>query len=129
MLQLEIVTPAGTALSAHVDAVVAPGAQGELQVLPQHLPLLTILGSGALRYQDAKGGGEVLVRGGVLEVSAEGRVLVLTDEVQLPGALDKARAQRLKDETLKGFEQDYLTDVRLAQLHQDLRFAEAVLAR
>ncbi len=129
MLQLEIVTPVGTALSAQVDSVVVPALEGELQVLAQHLPLLTILGSGALRYQDAKGGGEALVRGGVLEVSPEGRVLVLTDEVQLPGALDKARAQRVKDEALKGFGQDYLTDARLTQLHQDLRFAEVVLAR
>lgn len=129
MLQLEIVTPVGTALSAQVNSVVAPGAQGELQVLPQHLPLLTILGSGALRYEGAQGAGEALVRGGVLEVSPSGRVLVLTDEVQLPSALDKARAQRVKDAALKGFEQDYLTDARFAQLHQDLRFAEAVLSR
>jgi F-type H+-transporting ATPase subunit epsilon len=40
-LKLEIVTPTGTVYSDHVDMVTLPGSEGQLGVLPQHIPLMT----------------------------------------------------------------------------------------
>jgi len=48
---LEIVTPERLAYSDEVDAVVLPGSEGELGVLPHHAPLLTTLGIGELRFR------------------------------------------------------------------------------
>ena len=53
---LEIVTPERLAYSDSVDAVVLPGIEGELGVLPHHAPLVSMLGVGELRIR--KGGTE-----------------------------------------------------------------------
>jgi len=129
MLTLEVITPTGQALSVEVTSVTAPGVKGQFQILDQHRPLLSILGSGSLRYQGAKEGGELLIRGGVAEVNAEGKVLILTDEVQKLDSLDRERAQKIKAEAEAAFSGGYFDDAELDRLHQDLIFAEAVLSR
>ena len=40
-LRLEIVTPDKLAFEGDVDSVVIPGSEGELGVLPMHIPLMT----------------------------------------------------------------------------------------
>jgi len=129
MLTLEVITPTGKVLSAEVESVTAPGVKGQFQVLDQHRPLLSILGSGSLRYAGAKESGELLIRGGVAEVNAEGKVLILTDEVQTLDALDRERAQKIKAEAEAGFNNGYSDDAELDRLQHDLVFAEVVLSR
>jgi F-type H+-transporting ATPase subunit epsilon len=129
MLTLEVITPTGKVLSAEVESVTAPGVKGQFQVLDQHRPLLSILGSGSLRYAGAKESGELLIRGGVAEVNAEGKVLILTDEVQTLDALDREHAQKIKAEAEAGFNNGYSDDAELDRLQHDLVFAEAVLSR
>ena len=50
-LKLEIVTPEAKAYSDDVDMVVIPGIEGELGVLPQHVPLMTQLKPGGFIMQ------------------------------------------------------------------------------
>ena len=51
-LQLEIATPQRKILEEEtVDAVTLPGSEGELGILPEHVPLITTLDSGILSYQ------------------------------------------------------------------------------
>ena len=130
MLRLEVITPTGSVLDVQVAGVTAPGELGAFQVLPQHLPMLTLLSGGRITYQGAKGGtGYVLVRGGVVEVRAEGHILVLSDEVQLEGELNTDRARQIQARAEKGLVNDqYLTDDALANLRKDLAYAEAVLS-
>ena len=73
-LQLEIVTPEKLAYSDEVDAVVLPGSEGELGVLPHHAPLISTLGAGELRLR--KGGQEesfAIVGGFVQVLPGQGR--------------------------------------------------------
>ncbi len=48
-LSLEIITAEQVVYSEDVDILVAPGAEGELGILPQHAPLMTMLRSGEIR--------------------------------------------------------------------------------
>ena len=50
-LQLEIVTAERIVYSERVDLLVAPGADGELGILPNHSPLLTTLKPGEIRVE------------------------------------------------------------------------------
>lgn len=50
-LGLHVATPLGLALKEQVDSVQVPGAEGEIGVLPGHLPLLSVLKSGLLQYK------------------------------------------------------------------------------
>ena len=48
-LSLEIVTPSGIAYKRDsLDAVSLPASDGEIQILPGHIPLITILDAGAV---------------------------------------------------------------------------------
>lgn len=107
-LQLEIVTPEKRVLSETVDTVVLPGSEGELGILPQHIPLVTALKPGELGF--SKGGKfEYFAVGtGFVEVSDD-RVSVLTDMAVGEGDVDEkaveealARAQ----ERLEGLKHD-----------------------
>ena len=127
MLQLKVITPAGEVLSVNAESVTAPGAVGEFQVLPQHLPALSLLGGGALRYTGADQG-VLYIRGGVAEVSADGAVVILAEETQKPDALDLDRARSIKTEAEAALASDeYLNDERLERIRHSISFAEAVL--
>ena len=45
-MKLEVVTTEETVFSDDVDIVIAPGAEGQLGILPRHASLLTALNSG-----------------------------------------------------------------------------------
>ena len=48
-LTLEIVTPVGVVYrKGELDAVTLPASDGEIQILPGHIPLITILDAGAV---------------------------------------------------------------------------------
>ena len=49
-LNLEVVTPHRTVLIEDVDSVTLPGIEGELGILPEHIPLLTTLDTGIMSY-------------------------------------------------------------------------------
>ena len=103
-LTLEIVTPEGRIYSDTIDMVVIPTAQGEVGILPGHIPLLTQIVNGELRV--TKDGKEQLlaVGGGFGHVEAE-KVSILAehaiteegiDEEAVEEALKRAKDQ-LKD--------------------------------
>ena len=77
-LHLEIVTPEKLAYSAEVESVVIPAVEGEIGVLPQHIPLMTQIHAGELVI--TKGGQkEYLAVGEGFVTVTQTRVNVLTD--------------------------------------------------
>ena len=93
MLRLEIVTPDQKAFSDDVDSVVIPGTEGELGVLPMHVPLMTQLLPGELRIQ--KAGQEEIrlaVGEGFVEIGPD-KVTVLTDMAILETDIDESDAE------------------------------------
>ncbi|MEI6492125.1 MAG: F0F1 ATP synthase subunit epsilon [Verrucomicrobiota bacterium] len=92
MLHLEIVTPEQKIYSDDVDSVVIPGMEGELGVLPQHVPLMTQLLPGELRV--LKGGEELrlAVGEGFVEIGPD-KVAVLTDMAVKESEIDESAAE------------------------------------
>jgi F-type H+-transporting ATPase subunit epsilon len=54
-LKLKITTPTGQVYAKDVDMVTLPGQEGEMGILPMHVPLIALLGDGEII---AKRGGE-----------------------------------------------------------------------
>jgi F-type H+-transporting ATPase subunit epsilon len=94
-LHLEIVTPERLAYSDEVDAVVLPGSEGELGVLPHHAPLISTLGAGELRLR--KGGLEesFAIIGGFLQVLPD-KVVVMAETADMASEIDLAKAQEAR---------------------------------
>ena len=77
-LILEIVTPEARVYSETVDTVVIPTVEGEVGILPGHIPLVAQVGAGELRA--TKGGVTqfLVVGGGFAQVTGE-KVSILAD--------------------------------------------------
>jgi len=90
-LKIDIVTAERIVYSAEADAVIAPGVEGQLGILPHHAPLMTILQAGELVVR--KGGQEEImaISGGFLEVRPD-RVIVLADQAERAEEIDVSRA-------------------------------------
>jgi len=77
-MQINIVKVHGILWSGEADSVTAPGAEGELTILPHHVPLVTALNHGRLVVK--KDNKEVFthdVDGGVLEVTGKSVTMLL----------------------------------------------------
>ena len=91
-MRFEIVTGERIVYSDEVDSVVAPGAAGELGILPHHAPLLTTLGPGELRVTKDGQEQSMAVTGGFLEVLGN-TVTVLADTAEHVEEIDEERAR------------------------------------
>ena len=119
-LNLEIVTAERLVYSDEVNVVIAPGIMGQLGILPNHAPLMTMLEPGELCIR--KNGEEtyIAISGGFLEV-LQNRVVILADTAERDDEIDISRAEDAKRRA-----QEQL------QLHPpgvDLISAEAALRR
>ena len=112
-LLLEIVTPERLAFSDTVDAVVVPGIEGELGILPHHAPLLSTLGLGELRIR--RGGTEesFAIVGGFVQVRPD-KVVVMAETAEIDSEIDLARAQRARDEAEKALASGYVEGADLS---------------
>ncbi|RLB86183.1 MAG: F0F1 ATP synthase subunit epsilon [Deltaproteobacteria bacterium] len=90
---LEVVTPERVVVSQQVEIVVAPGSLGEFGVLEGHVPFLTGILPGELRYT-ANGKTEYLaVTTGFAEVS-DNKVSILVDAAEKAQEIDVERARQ-----------------------------------
>ena len=90
--RLEIITAERSLFDGDVDIVVAPGMAGELAILKNHAPLLTVLQPGELRYQMNGEESYLVVTGGYMEVTSD-RVTVLADAAERVEEVEELRAQ------------------------------------
>lgn len=79
-LQLQVITPSRVIVDELVDEVVAPGVLGEFGVLPGHVPFITLLAEGEVRYRKGSSEQKLTVEGGLAEVR-DNKVTILTDKV------------------------------------------------
>ena len=94
-LQVELVTAEGRVLSTEADFVLARGSDGDLGVLPRHVPLLTPLRTGELVVRNDGHDEYIFVAGGFLEVLPD-KVVVLADAAERAEDIDASRAQAAK---------------------------------
>ncbi|OIO53107.1 ATP synthase F1 subunit epsilon [Candidatus Peregrinibacteria bacterium CG1_02_54_53] len=110
-----------------VESVSLPTPQGEITVLPDHIPLISIVSPGAITIRQ-KGSEQLLaVSRGVVEVDGRSiRVMVdtadraeeLTEEAILKAKADAEQLQKDKREDREGFaEATAILERELARLH------------
>ncbi|MGE5186963.1 MAG: ATP synthase F1 subunit epsilon [Acidobacteriota bacterium] len=78
-LGVNLVTPKGVVAHTDTDSVQAPGEQGEFELLPGHVPLLTALRPGVLTI-GTKQRARYAVSNGYLRVDPEGAVEILVEQ-------------------------------------------------
>jgi F-type H+-transporting ATPase subunit epsilon len=121
-LLLEIVTPERLAYSDTVDAVVLPGSEGELGVLPHHAPLLTMLGVGELRIRKAGAEESFAIVGGFLQVRPD-RVVVMAETADMASEIDLEKAQQARRDAEQALESGYTEGADLSAARAALQQA------
>ena len=121
-MQLQIITAEREVFSGEVDALVAPGVAGQLGILPNHAPLMTVLQPGELLVRTGGDDSYLALTGGYLEVLGN-QVIVLADAAEDVDEIDEARAQEAlarAQERIASRE----TDIELEQAVASLRRAQ-----
>ncbi|MCS6885252.1 MAG: ATP synthase F1 subunit epsilon [Acidobacteriota bacterium] len=116
-LNLEIVTPERLFLSQQVDEVQVPALDGELGILPGHIPLISQLAIAGILSCRADGvQTRVVLNGGFVEVGPN-KVMILTSYAKFPTEIDLDTAKQeldLAERALKAAEKDPNVDIQEA---------------
>jgi len=101
-LRVSVMTAEGKLFEGEASFVVVPAADGELGVLPRHVPLLTTLTAGGVRIETAGEEEVFFVSGGFADIGREGDdqertvVTVLADAGERGHDIDEARAEEAR---------------------------------
>lgn len=104
-MQVELVSSEEQIFSGEVDFFVAPGSEGELGVYPHHIPLISKLNPGMVRFKLPQKEFQLIyvISGGFLEIQGN-RATILADIVERTDDLDEAKLleqKRLAEEKLQ----------------------------
>ena len=124
---LKIVTPDGTTYENEIVQVSVSTQTGEITILPQHIPLISVLKAGEIRILKEKEEFILAVSTGVLEVRPNSQIYVLADTAERAEHIDleRAEAARVRAQELMAQKQS-LEDVEFAHLQAKM---EKELAR
>lgn len=124
---VDVVSAEEAIFSGKASFVALPGQEGELGILPGHVPLITRIRPGAVRIKTEEGQEEdVFVAGGILEVQPD-RVTVLADTAVRSKDLDEAKAKKALEEAKQAREQAK-SNVEIAKLEATMSALAAQLA-
>ena len=99
-LKVEIASPDRQIYSGEAEMLVAPGAQGELGILPRHTHLMAALRPGEIRLTNGKQVARYAISSGFIEVSPD-KVLVLADAAEAAMDISVERAKRALERAKK----------------------------
>src|SRR3989339_1643661 len=94
-IQFKITTPERIVYSEEVDQVNLPTREGEITVLPGHIPLVAALLPGELMFKRGKEDFSMAVSGGFIEV-LPAKVTVLADSAEHADEIDLERAEEAR---------------------------------
>ena len=129
-MKLDILTPRGPKRQGiDVPGVEIPGILGELGVLPEHVPFVTAVEPGVVRFREGNTSVRLAVGAGFLEVTDAGRVVLLVERALAPEEIDaeaaKARLREVEAELAKY--SGPITAATFRDLDQERRWLEAQL--
>ena len=120
-LKLEIISQEKQLLSKEVDQIIAPAVEGEVAILPNHIPLFTKLNDGIVIIRSNNTEEEFAILGGFMDVGPSSRVTILADAAFISDDVNEAKAEQAKKAAEQALEQK--------QSEVDFRQAEASLRK
>lgn len=118
-LQLHVVSQERELIQTTVESVTAMTIEGEVTILPGHIPLFTKLAAGELRFSSNKKEESLVVSQGFLTVGQDNSVIIMVDTAVLAREVSEQKAQQ-------AIKQAHET-MRLSQDKRELLMAEASL--
>jgi F-type H+-transporting ATPase subunit epsilon len=79
MLKVSVISPERVLFEGEATSVVAPAFDGEVGILQNHAPMMTLLGKGSLRVGGGGSDRQFQIEGGFLQV-VENNVRIVTEK-------------------------------------------------
>jgi F-type H+-transporting ATPase subunit epsilon len=117
-LRLEIVTPVSVAYSGDVEMVALPAADGQIGVLPHHVPLLTRIVPGEIVVRRSGGDEFIAVGGGLVEITGDA-VAIVTDMAVAVKDIDEAKVEEARQRAAARL-RDKISDEEVASVNASL---------
>lgn len=116
-INFKITTPEKTVYENDtVEQVTLPTMDGEITVLPGHIPLVSILKAGEMLIKDRTGEHPIAVAGGFLEVRGNSEIVILADNAEAATEIDIARAEAARVRAEQQMKEKSVADVDYARL-------------
>lgn len=95
-LTVSVVTPDGPVLEDEFEMVSCKAENGELGILPRHIPLVAPLTISAVRLKRNNDVMKLAINGGFVEVRPD-KVTILAQSAETPESIDVKRAKEAKE--------------------------------
>ncbi|MCA1904340.1 MAG: F0F1 ATP synthase subunit epsilon [Cyanobacteria bacterium KgW148] len=92
-LTVRVISPDRVILDQQAQEVILPSTTGQLGILTDHVPLMTALDIGVMRYRDQNRWSAIAVLGGFAEIE-NNEVTVLVNEAELGATIDPEQARQ-----------------------------------
>ena len=93
--QLRIITPDRVFYEGEVEMVEFNTTEGQIGVLPGHIPMTVIIKPGILHIYEASGEKEAALHSGFVEILPE-RITILAEIIEWPEEIDAERAEEAR---------------------------------
>lgn len=129
-LHCVITTPEGRLFAGEVEQLTLSTVAGQITILPNHIPLATLLKPGELLLKQGQDVTSYAVLGGFLEVQSDSRIFILADAAERPEMIDVAAAEAARARAQKTLQEKFDTaDYEDAALQLERELARVRLAR
>lgn len=95
-IKLKITTPEGITYENDIFQATIPTTSGEITILPNHIPLVSVLNTGELRVKDKSGEQVIAVAGGFIEMRGNDELIILADNAERAEHIDIDRAEEAR---------------------------------
>ncbi len=117
-LTYKIITPERIVLEGEATSLSVMTENGEITILPGHIPLASLLQAGEMRVKTANGKEELLaVSTGLIEVQEHNQVVILANSAERSEELELVKIEEAKQKA-----EDALKNIRN---REDITFADA----
>ena len=103
-LKLRIVTPAKSLLEKEIDEVTLNTEYGQITVLANHIPLLSVLKPGEILVKNGSEKIAIASAGGIVEMSGRNTLTILADTAEHAKEINPERAKQKAQEIIKKLE-------------------------
>ncbi|MDX9970932.1 MAG: ATP synthase F1 subunit epsilon [Candidatus Gracilibacteria bacterium] len=125
-MKLQIVTPDKTLYQSEVSYVVVPALDGQISVLPGHIPLITAIKPGEIKIVNDSNEEFFSITKGVLETDGKS-VTILADSGERAEEIDETRAQEAMNRAKEMMSKEYKDKVSYADAISELERATSRL--
>jgi len=114
-INLQILTPEKIACQDKVDQVSVPTKDGEITILPNHIPLVSLVAPGELVIKNDSKKIPMAVWGGFVKVRPPDKVIIMTDVAERVEEIDEKKAEEARQKAESALKKkDRLSDVDFA---------------